>query len=65
MISDAGKPKLLRFQNYRGMMVKQLLQELSLSENHFAVLVNGKKADLDSFVDKDSLVIILPRIAGG
>ncbi|WXG39773.1 MAG: hypothetical protein WED07_02920 [Candidatus Freyarchaeum deiterrae] len=65
MSSDSGKLKLFRFVSNRGIMVKQLLEELGLSEGYFAVFVGGKRANLDSYVDEGSFVIVLPRIAGG
>jgi sulfur carrier protein ThiS len=65
MSSDTGKLKLFRFVSNKGVMVKQLLEELGLSEDYFAVFVDGKKANLDSHVDEGSFVIVLPRIAGG
>jgi sulfur carrier protein ThiS len=65
MSKDSGKLKLFRFVINKGIVVKQLLEELGLSEGFFAVFVDGKKANLDSYVDEGSLVIVLPRIAGG
>ena len=64
MSSDSGKLKLFRFVSNKGVMVKQLLEELGLSED-YAVFVDGKKANLDSHVNEGSFVIVLPRIAGG
>nr|MDO8082621.1 hypothetical protein [Candidatus Freyarchaeota archaeon] len=65
MSKDSGKLKMFRFVSNGGIMVKQLLEELGLSEDYFAVFVDGKKANLDSYVDEGNLVIVLPRIAGG
>ncbi len=65
MGSDSNKLKLLKFVSNKGIMVKQLLEELGLSEDYFAVFVGSKKVNLDSYVDEGSLVIVLPRIAGG
>lgn len=65
MSKDSGKLKLFRFVSNKGIVVKQLLEELGFSEEYFAVFVDSKKADLDSYVDRGSFVIVLPRIAGG
>ncbi len=65
MIRDSGKSKLLKLYNCKGMRVRQLLEELGLSEEYFVVLVDGKRVNLDSYIDEDGLVIVLPRIAGG
>lgn len=63
MSKDSGK-KLFRFVSNRGIVVKQLLEELGLSEDHCS-FVDGKKANFNSYVDEGSLVIVLPHIAGG
>jgi len=45
--------------------VKDLLHDLNLDDKYFAILIDGKKAALDTEIDKDSTVVVLPRIAGG
>jgi sulfur carrier protein ThiS len=45
--------------------VKQLLKELKLEHKFFAILVNGKRVELDSIIEKDAEIVILPKIAGG
>jgi sulfur carrier protein ThiS len=65
MSKNSGKLKLFRFVSNGDIIVKQLLEELGLNEDYFAVFVDGKKANLESHVDEGSLVIVLPRIAGG
>ena len=47
------------------MSVGQLLSEMKLEQQYFAVLVDGKRVDLDETVDANTEIIILPRIAGG
>jgi sulfur carrier protein ThiS len=47
------------------MLVSDLLKELNLEGKYFGILVNGKKADEDTVIDKDSSITILPHIAGG
>ncbi len=49
----------------REMTVGDLLKELNLEGKYFGILVNGKKADEDTIIDKDSSITILPHIAGG
>jgi sulfur carrier protein ThiS len=44
--------------------VAQLLAELELSIDH-VVLVDGKKMSLDSVIQENDTIIILPLIAGG
>ncbi|MFW9804995.1 MAG: hypothetical protein ACFFFC_20270 [Candidatus Thorarchaeota archaeon] len=43
---------------------RQLLDELDLSTDH-VVLVEGKRMELDDLLDENTLVIVLPLIAGG
>ncbi len=45
--------------------VRELLRELKLEQKFFAILVNGKRVDLDSVIEKGSEIVILPKIAGG
>jgi sulfur carrier protein ThiS len=49
----------------REMTVGDLLKELNLEGKYFGILVNGKKADEETVIDKDSSITILPHIAGG
>ncbi|MEM2959625.1 MAG: hypothetical protein QXS27_08120 [Candidatus Jordarchaeaceae archaeon] len=65
MSETSGKLGLLKFVNKRSIRVIELLSELGISKDYFTVIVDGKKADYDSLVDEGSLVIVLPRIAGG
>ncbi len=43
---------------------RELLVELELSMDH-VVLVEGKRMELDEVIDENTLVIVLPLIAGG
>jgi sulfur carrier protein ThiS len=43
---------------------RELLVELELSLDHI-VLVEGKRIELDEVIDENTLVIVLPLIAGG
>jgi len=46
--------------------LKELISELGLDGKFFAILVDGKKiSDLNEIIEKDSNVVILPRIRGG
>ncbi|TFG05228.1 MAG: hypothetical protein EU536_02660 [Promethearchaeota archaeon] len=46
--------------------VADLLETLKFEKNSYlAVLVNGKKAELDQEIHEGAKVIILPMIAGG
>ena len=47
------------------MTVGNLLTEMNLESQYFAVLVDGKRVDLEHVVDANTEIIILPRIAGG
>ena len=47
------------------MTVGNLLREMKLEQQYFAVLVDGKRVDLDETIDANTEIIILPRIAGG
>jgi len=47
------------------MSVGNLLREMKLEQQYFAVLVDGKRVDLDETIDANTEIIILPRIAGG
>ncbi|MFW9968488.1 MAG: hypothetical protein ACFFEA_15175 [Candidatus Thorarchaeota archaeon] len=43
---------------------RELLVELELSMDHI-VLVEGKRMELNEVIDENTLVIVLPLIAGG
>jgi sulfur carrier protein ThiS len=45
--------------------VRMLLQDLHLTNKCIAVLIDGRKAELDQEIQKGQKVIILPVIAGG
>jgi len=45
--------------------VKDLLHDLNLDDKYFAILVDGKKASLDTEIAENSSIVVLPRIAGG
>ena len=47
------------------MTVRDLIKELDLEEKYFGILVNGKKADLDTKITPSSKIVVLPHIAGG
>ncbi|TES93753.1 MAG: hypothetical protein E3J90_14075 [Promethearchaeota archaeon] len=49
----------------REMTVGDLLKELNLEGKYFGILVDGKKADEETIIDKNSSITILPHIAGG
>ncbi|MHA2004122.1 MAG: hypothetical protein ACW975_05635 [Candidatus Thorarchaeota archaeon] len=43
---------------------RELLVDLKLSADH-VILVEGKRIELDDVIDENTLVIVLPLIAGG
>lgn len=44
----------------------EFIREMGLSDKYHAILVNGKKVtDLDTILNVDSKIVILPRIRGG
>jgi sulfur carrier protein ThiS len=43
---------------------RELLVDLELSTDH-VVLVEGKRIELDAVINENTLVIVLPLIAGG
>lgn len=45
--------------------VRDILKKLELEQKYFAVLVNGRKANLNEMIDEGSEILILPKIAGG
>ena len=45
--------------------VKDLLHDLNLDDKYFAILVDGKKASLDTEIAEGQSIVVLPRIAGG
>jgi len=56
---------LIRIVSEHRQTVAELLQELGLEEEFFAVIVNGKKADLTNEIETGTNVIVLPKIKGG
>nr|MDO8119587.1 MoaD/ThiS family protein [Candidatus Sigynarchaeota archaeon] len=45
--------------------VADLLKELNLEDAFLAVLVDGRKAELNDEINENQKIIILPKIAGG
>jgi len=44
----------------------EFIREMGLSEKYHAILVNGRKVtNLDTILELDSKIVILPRIRGG
>jgi sulfur carrier protein ThiS len=62
--SSLSRTKLTRITVTETKTVAQLLAELELSIDH-VVLVDGKKMSLDSVIQENDTIIILPLIAGG
>ena len=62
--SSLIRPKLTKIIVTETKTVAQLLAELELSTDH-VVLIDGKKMNLDSMIQENDTVIILPLIAGG
>ncbi len=44
--------------------VRELLEELSLSLDH-VVLMDGKRMSLETVLEENAVVVVLPLIAGG
>ncbi len=46
--------------------LRELILDLKIDGKYFAILVNGRKInDLNEVIEKDTSVIILPKIRGG
>ncbi|MHA1382941.1 MAG: MoaD/ThiS family protein [Candidatus Helarchaeota archaeon] len=45
--------------------VGELLKELKINNNYFAILVNNKTADINQNIFPEDKIIILPKIKGG
>ncbi len=56
---------LLKLISEHHQKVSELLQELGLEEEFFAVIINGRKAKLNEEIGKGTNIIILPKIKGG
>jgi sulfur carrier protein ThiS len=56
---------LMKLVSERRQKVAELLQELGLQEEFFAVIINGKKANLSEEIEKGTRIIVLPKIKGG
>ena len=55
---------LLKLVSEQRQKVSELLQELGLEEEFFAVIINGKKAKLNEEIEKGTSIIVLPKIKG-
>ena len=62
-LQSTGSLKSYRVKSSR--TVADLLKDLKLESKFFAILVDGKKVDLNDEVEAGSDIVILPRIAGG
>ncbi|MHA1299033.1 MAG: MoaD/ThiS family protein [Candidatus Helarchaeota archaeon] len=45
--------------------VGELLKELKINNNYFAILVNNKTANINQNIFPEDKIIILPKIKGG
>ena len=45
--------------------VKDLLHDLNLDDKYFAILVNGKKANLDTIISEGPSIVVLQGVPGG
>ncbi len=48
-----------------GILVRELLINLDVDSDRYIVLKDRKMADLDSFLDDDSEVLIIKAVVGG
>lgn len=62
-VSTTGSLKTYRVKE--SITIADILAELGLKSKFFAILVDGKKVDIDFNVSADSEITILPKIAGG
>ncbi len=62
-LQSTGSLKSYRVKTSR--TVADLLKDLKLESKFFAILVDGKKVDLNDKIEEGSDIVILPRIAGG
>ena len=46
-------------------LVADLLMEMKLNGKFFAILIDGKKAELTDSIKEGQSIILLPKIAGG
>lgn len=60
---DIGTMKTFTVKEER--KVKDLLKELKLNDKYFAILIDGKRANLNDVIKEGSSIILLPKIAGG
>ena len=63
----ANSPKLLykTIQVDKKKKVSELLKELNINNNYFAIIVNGKKAGLNQIILPHDKIMVLPKIKGG
>ncbi|NVM02336.1 MAG: MoaD/ThiS family protein [Candidatus Helarchaeota archaeon] len=45
--------------------VSDLLKELNIKDNFFAILVNGKRAVMNQVLVPEDKILVLPKIKGG
>lgn len=67
-MAEAGTQKsggLIKLVSEHRQKVSEMLQELGLKEEFFAVIINGKKASLNEEIEKGTKIIVLPKIKGG
>ena len=64
MTTPIGKSQIREVTISETKTVAQLLHELNISIDH-VVLVEGVRQPLDAVLDENSIVIVLPIIAGG
>lgn len=60
---DIGTMKTFTVKEER--KVKDLLKELKLNDKYFAILIDGKRANINDVIKEGSSIILLPKIAGG
>jgi sulfur carrier protein ThiS len=67
-LSESGSKQgggLIKIISNQRQTVAELLQEMGLEQEFFAVLIDGKKANLNEEVEKGTKIIVLPKIKGG
>lgn len=64
MTTPIGKTQIREVTISKTKTVAELLHELNISIDH-VVLVEGVRQPLDAVLDENSIVIVLPIIAGG
>lgn len=62
-VNETSSMAVYRIKNRQ--TVENVLASLNLEAKFFAVLVNGKKVNLEDSINEGDEILVLPKIAGG